>query len=453
MWTQFASFLKHGYRKLSLDYQYASRVARAIAVRVLLRLCLGLFVLERLVSPICKRDGKRILVIVIGGMGDCLLFDPLFRRIKEQWPHARIDVLTGSFEQMWARVGSVDRVIFFKPAKFKPPWAYAHLFRTIHRNAYDIVAEGIAMVPKRGIFPLFTSLVMQASGAAVRIGRPNTGRLASLRPRRLDFIGHAEMAARKKHPLRIGTNPYVTHIISPPPPHQRDVHESAYIFEPLGLRYFRRPHEPILAKDPSIDSWAHTLLRNQWATADDVIVAMTLETTRQIKAWPLDRFEAIVKKGISDGYKFVLVGLDRDLAEALACGFPAEHVMNLSGRTTLSEMIALIGCSDVFFACDCGPAHIAQACRVPTVVLFGPSNEREFGPVDLKLHTLVVPPEAPSCRPCVLGPCIIGRSCVPLIDPTTAYQCLSQTISRPAHRQSGRPRTGRWPRPTTPSRP
>jgi ADP-heptose:LPS heptosyltransferase len=423
------NILKRRYRQQSDGYQYYNRVLRAMVLRALLWTCRIFFGVEKQVNPVRNPGEKRILLIVFGGMGDCLLFDSLFRRLKERWPRVVIDVLTGSFEQMWEHMETVDNLIVFKPTKFKTPWAYARLFRTLYRRGYELAVEGIAMVPKRGIYPLLTSFVMQASAAPVRIGRKNTGRLEALRPRRLDFMGHAEMMARRSRKLDRDANPYLTHTISVPPPHHRTSHESAYVLAPLGLNVSRRPDEPGLTINPDADQWARRTLRNQWACAQDRLIAMTVETTRRIKAWPLERFARVMHKGVRDGYKFVMLGLDKQMAAGISRSFGPDRVMNLAGSTNLTEMIALIRQCDLFVSCDTGPAHIAQACRVPTVVLFGPSNENEFGPADRQLHTLVLPPETLNCRPCVLGPCVRDRSCVQLIRPETVYAAMQETLT------------------------
>jgi ADP-heptose:LPS heptosyltransferase len=62
-------------------------------------------------------------------------------------------------------------------------------------------------------------------------------------------------------------------------------------------------------------------------------------------------------------------------------------------------------------------------------VLFGPSNEKEFGPVDPDLHAMVLPPEPLGCRPCILGPCVRGQSCMQLIQPQTVYQAMKKVMA------------------------
>jgi ADP-heptose:LPS heptosyltransferase len=381
--------------------------------------------------PVARGDEKRILVIVIGGLGDGLLFDPLFRRLKEEWPGARVDVLTGCFEEMWALVEPIDNLLFFTPSRFKPPWKYASFFRAIYRSKYDIVAEGIAMLPLRGIYPVFTSLVFEASRAPVRIGRKSTGTLPGLRPGVAGFVGVQDKATASggtSGDLERPENPFLTHVIELLPPDTRDYHESAKIFEPLGLAYHRKKDEPRLGHNPSCDAWAEKLLRGHWAGEGDLIVGFTVETTRMIKSWPINNFLAILKWGIADGVKFVMLGHDANASGSAFSAFPRDSLFDLTGKTGLGEMISVIRQCDMFLSCDTGPSHIAQACHIPSVVLFGPSNEVEFGPADLDLHALILPSDDDECRPCVLGPCIVGKSCIQRIQPETVYAAMRQRL-------------------------
>ena len=59
---------------------------------------------------------------------------------------------------------------------------------------------------------------------------------------------------------------------------------------------------------------------------------------------------------------------------------PAGRFLNLTGKTGLGEVIGLVGNALLVVANDSGPAHLAAACGVPVVVLFGPTDPRRFGP-------------------------------------------------------------------------
>jgi ADP-heptose:LPS heptosyltransferase len=429
-------------RKIKTDMRFINRVIRVELLRILLRIGLIAFAIEKHFHPIARKSGKKLLVIVIGGLGDCLLSDFMFRRLKEHWPDAQIDVFSGCFKEMWERLESIDNLIFFMRQPFKPPWAYVRLFRTIYRNDYDIAVEGLAMLPPHGIYPLLTSFVLEASQAPIRIGRESTGRLSSLRPKEQGFMGRKETERMMSRASHSNNNPHVTHTLHILPPDQRPRHEFTMIFEPLGITCHRREGEPCIEPDPSLDKWAENLLRSQWASKEDIIIGFTTETTRKIKAWPIEHYLSIIRRGITDRMKFVMMGLEEQSADSLFRVFPKEQFLNLSGRTDLGEMMAVINHCDCFFSCDVGPSHVAQACGVPTVVLFGPSNEKEFGPVDSEVHTLIVPKEELPCRPCVLGPCVRGKSCIHSIRPDDVYKALYERVSKGLQRKKVRNRAG-----------
>lgn len=405
--------------------KYQSRRLRAGAMWWWLRFTLFVCRLEDWLRPTGIKTEKRVLVIVFGGLGDCLLFDPLFRRMKEQWPGVRIDVLTGSFEAMWDGLESIDQRIYFPRRGLRWPSAYFAFFRRLHRNRYDVAVEGLAMMPKRGVWSVMSALMLQATGAPLRVGRPTTGRLPFVSHYRADcgFAGRPDPKVRRD----AGPNaphPSIHRYIELPEPQARPYHEAAYVARAIGIDFFRRPDEPRLRAESVADVWAGELLREHGFTGDDVIVGLVVETTYMLKRWPIDRFREIVERGIRDGLKFVLLGQAENVPE-LENRFPAGSVINLSGRTTLAQMIAVIRRCDLFLSADTGPSHIAQACGVPVVVLFGSSNDAEFGPGDRTKHVMVTPTEELPCRPCVLGPCVLGHTCMNFISTDTVYAALA----------------------------
>ena len=404
--------------------RFISRSIRAGALRVLLHFSLIVCFLEDWLRPPKPVAGKRVLMIVFGGLGDCLLFDPLFRRMKEQWPGVRIDVLTGCFESMWEGLASIDYLMYFGRNTFKPPWAYFSLFRRIYRNRYSLAVEGLGMMPKRGTWSIVTSLMLQASQAPERVGRQATGRLVYRPNREPGFLG-ADDAHRSRHPQNSGRpmHPSVNRLIELPLPQDRHYHEAYYVAQAIGVDFFRRPEEPRLRPDPIQMEWAARILRDYGLRESDTLVGLVVETTYPLKRWPVERFQEIVQRGIQDGMKFVLLGHMEHVPQ-IEGQFPADRLINLSSQTTLAQMIAVIRHCDLFVAADTGPAHVAQACGIPSIVLFGPSNDREFGPVDLDKHSLITPAEILPCRPCVLGPCVRGQSCMNLISVDTVYATL-----------------------------
>ena len=57
-----------------------------------------------------------------------------------------------------------------------------------------------------------------------------------------------------------------------------------------------------------------------------------------------------------------------------------EESSNLAGETSLAEAIDLMSCAHAVVSNDSGLMHMAAAAGAPTIGLFGPSDERLYGP-------------------------------------------------------------------------
>ena len=98
----------------------------------------------------------------------------------------------------------------------------------------------------------------------------------------------------------------------------------------------------------------------------------------------------------------------------------------LTGKTELCELIALIACCDLFITNDSGPMHLAAALQVPTVAIFGPTNEIATGPLSPRA---VVLNKKVECSPCLLRECPIDHRCMTRITVDEVYQHASRLLS------------------------
>jgi lipopolysaccharide heptosyltransferase II len=79
-----------------------------------------------------------------------------------------------------------------------------------------------------------------------------------------------------------------------------------------------------------------------------------------------------------------------------------DAVLNLVGKTSLPELVALIDRAAIVIANDSGPMHIAAAMNKPLVTIFGPTNPTRTGPY--RREESVVRMEIP-CSPCYSRRC------------------------------------------------
>jgi len=97
------------------------------------------------------------------------------------------------------------------------------------------------------------------------------------------------------------------------------------------------------------------------------------------KMWPLESFAGLAAKLAAEAYVPLLIGVasEGEMAEVL-CG-KVSACRNLTGRTSLGEMAALISLADGFIGHDSGPFHVAAAVATPCVAISGrPDAEPEY---------------------------------------------------------------------------
>jgi len=94
--------------------------------------------------------------------------------------------------------------------------------------------------------------------------------------------------------------------------------------------------------------------------------------SQRLKGWALENFVELGRKLAERSADLVLTGSSEDAADVskLASELPA---LDVSGRTTVRELAAVIDELDGFVSVDSGPAHMAAAVGTPLVVLWGPA--------------------------------------------------------------------------------
>lgn len=105
------------------------------------------------------------------------------------------------------------------------------------------------------------------------------------------------------------------------------------------------------------------------------------------KQWPLERFIEVLQDLTSAGglfadHKILVLGApnERDQVGALLRAFPADRVCDQVGRSSLLPAYAYLTACDFFLGNDSGLMHLAAAAGIPTLGLFGPTDERKYAP-------------------------------------------------------------------------
>src|SRR5262249_40351930 len=107
----------------------------------------------------------------------------------------------------------------------------------------------------------------------------------------------------------------------------------------------------------------------------------------------------------------------------------SSEVVNLAGRTTLRDLIGILGRARIAFGPDAGPMHMAAALGTPVVSLWGATSPLRSAPYGAEDLVLVGPV---ACHPCYLRRCPVGRLCMQEITVEPVLAAIEAGLARRA---------------------
>jgi heptosyltransferase-2 len=336
---------------------------------------------------------SKILIRATNWLGDAVMSLPAIRAVRACFPEAEIAVLARPWvADLYEGERSIDRVIRYEPKPgcrdFLAKWRVA---RALHREKFDCAI-----------------LLQNAFEAAAIVW------LARI-PRR---IGYG----------RDGRRALLTDAVPLPKPGEIPRHERFYYLEMLR-RAGVIPQMPE-SEDIRLDTLKADYGQRNIATP--VVGISPGAAYGTAKRWLPERFAAAAA-GVarSLGGSVVVFGSagERELCDSVAnlvhqAGVPAH---NLAGETTLREFIGLVAACRVFLTNDSGAMHIASASGVPTVAVFGATDDSSTGPTGPLARVIREPVE---CSPCLLRECPIDHRCMSRVTSGRVVEVALDLVNR-----------------------
>ena len=313
-----------------------------------------------------SRERSRILVVKLSSIGDVVQALPVAGALRRRYPAAHLAWAVGP-AAAGVVVGNphLDEVIVVGGsesngvAEAAPPLTEpGRLRRALRARGFDTAVD------LQGL--LKSAAVAFLSGARERIGFRSLHEATFL----------------------LNNRPIV--------PNRRDVHAvESYLDFAEALGAAREPVEFPIAISEDDRRVVDGLLAGR-----ERLAALIPGARWESKLWPVERFAAVAKAlWEEEGLAPVVVGAagDGELAGAIEkeAGTP---VVDLTGKTTLKQVAEAFRRCRVAVGNDTGPLYISAAMGTPTVALFGPSGDIEWGPWRVA-HRVVASTEHP-CRPC-----------------------------------------------------
>ncbi|MEM9100962.1 MAG: glycosyltransferase family 9 protein [Pseudomonadota bacterium] len=156
------------------------------------------------------------------------------------------------------------------------------------------------------------------------------------------------------------------------------------------------------------------------------IVAIHPSANKAYKQWPVANFTQLTQSLSQQGCQVVLVGagkLDKEKVDVILENAHAP-VIDLCNRLSLPQLYTLYTRCALIIGNDTGPSHLAASTGRPCIAIFGPTNEKFWGPMGKNVTILKGP------TPCE-SHCLRSR-CVS----TSPYHCLSSLTANAVILQS-----------------
>lgn len=144
------------------------------------------------------------------------------------------------------------------------------------------------------------------------------------------------------------------------------------------------------------------------------------------KCWLPERFAHVTRRLLENRNVYVVYFGDNNGAKLVEeiCKDMPERVINLAGKTTIRELMALIQICSVVLSNDSGPMHISAALKTPLVALFGSTSNVKTGPYN---HGKVIHKHV-ECSPCYKRVCPIDFRCMTRIEVDEVCNAILEQI-------------------------
>jgi heptosyltransferase-2 len=321
---------------------------------------------------------SKILFISLSNIGDAILTLPAMDELLQEYPQADITVICGERpRELFEGHPRIKKVIVYnKRAGLKSD---IRLFASLLKERFDLVVD------LRNTF----------FGVALPSRRPSVAPV--LRFRKPEHM-------RDKHLLKVKSQ-------------KSKVKSNVF---PEALCISRADEE-----------YVERFLKENSIAKDDRLVAIAPGARSHIKRWPKERFAQLSGLLASElGLKVVLVGdkSDTEISAYIAgtCGSP---VLDLTGKTSLKQLAALLKRSRLLVTNDSAILHLASYLNIPVAALFGPTNERKYGPWSQRsvaVHKFI------RCRPCEKASCGPGNlKCLDIIQVGDVLREIKELLEVP----------------------
>ena len=385
----------------------------------------------------------KLLIIRLSAIGDVIHTIPIAAAIKKMAPDSQVSwVVQPAAASLLKNNPSVDRVIQFPDKKvlsqalsLTPKKAaideLAKFYRELHSEKYDVAIDA------QGLFK--SAILTYLSGAKVRIGFRNTREFADFFLTDAVDVGDyfapqtsvvdmnmrlAERVRQVSGLAELGEEHHPRFTL-PEPPAEATANARKWIAAVPGVK----------AEGSGTTDITNIYIDIASSTQNRKLAVLMPGTTWTSKIWPAPYWcQLATRLAIEHQYGIILVGGPGEFATSLEIEESLikqgqTGVLNLTGRTSLLDLVALFPQADLVIGGDTGPLHIAAAAPAPHVVgIFGSTPRHRNGPYGKNATAIGLNLD---CQPCFKKTCPLGtRACLIDFTPDEVLRQILEFIKR-----------------------
>lgn len=349
---------------------------------------------------------ERILVIKLQHLGDVLLTTPIYKTVKEQFPHINIDVLIYQ-ETKEVLLGNTDLDnIFTIDRKWKKKGLYyqcqkeVELFKQLKAQKYNLILN----------------LTDRWRGAwLTRMLQPTNSVSLPYQHRR----------------GKLWRNSF-SHIYRVPQQPRHTVEKNLDALRRLGIQpSSNQKRLTFNVSDDYLEKMRRYFKENKLGSRQIVVIHPT--SRWMFKAWTKEGFSQLLALLVSNNFDVIMISGPAEIEVQYAQSIltmPHKQVFDLSGQLSIQETAAVIKLADCLIGLDSVAIHLSAAVSTPCVALFGPTFDQVWYPWSVE-HKIVK--ENVSCRPCGLKGCgdSMASQCLQSIKPDVVFEAVQTLLNYP----------------------
>jgi len=300
---------------------------------------------------------RRIAVLRLSAMGDCILLQPTLLRILEHHPDVEIDwYIDNTWVSIFAKTTRLNMITIEKPRSIRD---YRALRRMIRQTQYDVVLAMQASFRSNILYSFFKApLKIGFDKRRARDGQWlwTNQRIRPAEEHLLDgFMAFAQA-------LKVPMGPLKWHLSVP------DVLDL-----PQSLRVAIQLQRPIIGIVPAASKLERTPYAHFWSEFINKLSTRWVEQSLLGIAGQIEQPLIVMLGGPSQ--------LEQVLSqEVLDNVHPGGDILNLVGKTSLFRLSGILKVLQCLVSPDSGPAHLADAHGTPVIGLYGVAPSRLSGP-------------------------------------------------------------------------